>query len=144
MLFSLPEKEELYTALVNRDPSYEGRAYVGVRTTGIFCRFTCPARKPKVENCEFFEAAAHCMEAGFRPCKRCRPLEPSSTGEPAVQRLMKSVACFWAHMVADQRHLLQFRYPANQDCNLIYLAALQRFAVTAQASTADRPRPTSG
>ncbi|MEX0326899.1 MAG: bifunctional transcriptional activator/DNA repair enzyme AdaA [Puniceicoccaceae bacterium] len=88
MLFELPSKEELYTALVDRDPAYEGRAFVGVRTTGIFCRFTCSARKPKPENCEFFETAATCMEAGFRPCKRCKPLDPDRSRDEAIKVLM--------------------------------------------------------
>ncbi|MFT6933431.1 MAG: AraC family transcriptional regulator of adaptative response, partial [Paracoccaceae bacterium] len=43
MMFDLPDHQTLYTALVTRDPSYEGRAFVGVRTTGIFCRLVCPA-----------------------------------------------------------------------------------------------------
>lgn len=75
MLFPSPDPDTLYDALIARDPSYEGRAYVGVTSTGIFCRLTCPARKPKRENTVFHETAAQCMEAGFRPCKRCRPLD---------------------------------------------------------------------
>ncbi|MEX0330770.1 MAG: bifunctional transcriptional activator/DNA repair enzyme AdaA [Puniceicoccaceae bacterium] len=88
MLFELPDNKVLYAALVDKDPAYEGRAFVGVRSTGIFCRFTCPARKPKPENCEFFETAIHCMEAGFRPCKRCRPLEAGLSKEEPVRVLM--------------------------------------------------------
>jgi AraC family transcriptional regulator of adaptative response/methylated-DNA-[protein]-cysteine methyltransferase len=88
MLFDLPEKEVLYTALLSRDPAFDRKAFVGVTTTGIFCRFTCPARKPKAENCEVFESVAQCMEAGFRPCKRCKPLDPESTMEPTVRFLM--------------------------------------------------------
>jgi len=48
------EDKTLYVALTERDPEYEGVFYVGVRTTGVFCRPTCPARPPKRENCEFF------------------------------------------------------------------------------------------
>ena len=55
MLFNLPDDQVLYRALIARDPSYDGRAFVAVKTTGIFCRLTCPARKPKPENCQFFE-----------------------------------------------------------------------------------------
>jgi AraC family transcriptional regulator, regulatory protein of adaptative response / methylated-DNA-[protein]-cysteine methyltransferase len=77
MLFSLPSDDVLYQALVDSDPSYEGRALVGVTSTGIFCRLVCPARNPLQKNCSFFETAADCLEAGFRPCKRCHPLGQS-------------------------------------------------------------------
>jgi AraC family transcriptional regulator of adaptative response/methylated-DNA-[protein]-cysteine methyltransferase len=74
MLFTLPPRETLYTALAARDPAYDGLAFVGVTTTGIFCRLVCPARTPKFENVKFFETQRACLEAGFRPCLRCRPL----------------------------------------------------------------------
>ena len=77
MLFALPDDETLYQALVNRDAAFEGRALVGVTSTGIFCRLACPARNPLKKNCRFFETAADCLEAGFRPCKRCHPLGQS-------------------------------------------------------------------
>ncbi|WP_282603578.1 trifunctional transcriptional activator/DNA repair protein Ada/methylated-DNA--[protein]-cysteine S-methyltransferase [Paracoccus sp. PARArs4] len=63
----------LYRALLARDPAYEGRALVGVTSTGIFCRLTCPARKPLARNCRWFADAASARDAGFRPCLRCRP-----------------------------------------------------------------------
>jgi methylphosphotriester-DNA--protein-cysteine methyltransferase len=78
MLFALPDHDTLYEALVARDPSYEGRAYVGVTTTGVFCRLTCTARKPMRDHCRFFTSVASCIEAGFRPCKRCHPLAPAA------------------------------------------------------------------
>lgn len=81
----------LYKALVDRDPAFEGRAFVGVKTTGIFCRLTCPARKPKRENSVFFETAAACLEAGFRPCKRCRPLATAAALDPMVSELMDAL-----------------------------------------------------
>ncbi|MBM7069198.1 bifunctional transcriptional activator/DNA repair enzyme AdaA [Actibacterium sp. 188UL27-1] len=86
MLFVLPSDDTLYQALLDRDPSYDGRAYVGVTTTGVFCRLTCPARKPKRENSVFHETVAACMEAGFRPCKRCQPLAVSD--QPVVTDLI--------------------------------------------------------
>lgn len=67
--------DQLYAALLARDPAYDGFWVVGVRTTGIFCRLTCPARKPKRENTVFFDTIAAAQAAGFRPCLRCRPLE---------------------------------------------------------------------
>jgi AraC family transcriptional regulator of adaptative response/methylated-DNA-[protein]-cysteine methyltransferase len=57
------------------DASYDGVFYLGVRTTGIFCRPSCPARKPKPENVEFFAIPKDALFAGYRPCLRCRPLE---------------------------------------------------------------------
>lgn len=89
MLFEPPSEALLYDALIARDARWDGRAYVGVTTTGIFCRLTCPARKPKRENCRFFETAAACLEASFRPCKRCKPLEHGM--EPLVASLSQAL-----------------------------------------------------
>ncbi|MEO1017511.1 MAG: trifunctional transcriptional activator/DNA repair protein Ada/methylated-DNA--[protein]-cysteine S-methyltransferase [Pseudomonadota bacterium] len=91
MLFPAPSDDDLYEALVSRDAAYEGRAYVGVKSTGIFCRLVCPARNPKRENCVFFETAASCLEAGYRPCKRCRPLSPLGEAEPMVRTLIETL-----------------------------------------------------
>lgn len=91
MLFGLPDQNTLYNALLERDPSYDGRAYVGVKTTGIFCRLTCPARKPNRENCEFHETVSQCLEHGFRPCKRCSPLTPAADTDPTVQTLVAAL-----------------------------------------------------
>ena len=56
-----------------RDPAYDGRFFVGVRTTGIYCRCVCPVRLPLRRNVEFLPSAAAAELAGFRPCLRCRP-----------------------------------------------------------------------
>ena len=88
MLFDLPDDSTLYAALKARDRSYDGRAFVGVTTTGIFCRLTCPARDPKPENCRFFPTQADCIEAGFRTCKRCHPM---GQNDPDVTRLMQAL-----------------------------------------------------
>jgi AraC family transcriptional regulator of adaptative response/methylated-DNA-[protein]-cysteine methyltransferase len=72
---SLPDNETLYSALVNRDSTFEGIFVVGVKTTGVFCRPTCTARKPKRANVEFFGSAHDALLAGYRPCKVCHPLE---------------------------------------------------------------------
>lgn len=69
----LPDHDRLYAALLARDPAFEGQALVGVISTGIFCRLTCPARKPRPENCRWFTDAEAARTAGFRPCKRCQP-----------------------------------------------------------------------
>ncbi|MBU3028568.1 bifunctional transcriptional activator/DNA repair enzyme AdaA [Paracoccus marinaquae] len=86
-MLDLPAAETLYAALLARDPAYEGRAYVGVTTTGIFCRLTCPARKPRPENCRWFSDPRAAQVAGFRPCRRCWPLGPTAEGDKVVTRL---------------------------------------------------------
>ena len=91
-LFSLPDDATLYRALTERDAAYEGRAWVGVRTTGIFCRLTCPARKPRPENCQWFDSPAAALGAGFRPCLRCRPVAPEAEGDPVVRRMLEALA----------------------------------------------------
>ena len=89
----LPEKKkkEYYQALLDRNTSYEGVFFVGVKSTGVFCRPTCAARKPKMENCEFFEAAKDALYASFRPCKRCRPLSHPNVVSKWVQILVEAV-----------------------------------------------------
>jgi AraC family transcriptional regulator of adaptative response / DNA-3-methyladenine glycosylase II len=62
-----------YAALTARDPRFDGRLFVGVKTTGIYCRPICPARTPKRVNVTFFATATAAQGAGFRPCLRCRP-----------------------------------------------------------------------
>lgn len=84
-------KREYYQALINKDSEYEGVFYVGVKTTGVFCRPTCPARKPKFENCEFFETAQQALLASFRPCKRCLPLSHPNQVSELVQKLVEAV-----------------------------------------------------
>jgi AraC family transcriptional regulator, regulatory protein of adaptative response / methylated-DNA-[protein]-cysteine methyltransferase len=72
---SMPDHAEMEKAFRSRDGSYDGLFYVGVRTTGIFCRPVCPARKPLPENVEFFPTPKEALFAGYRPCKRCEPLK---------------------------------------------------------------------
>ncbi|MDO5643667.1 MAG: trifunctional transcriptional activator/DNA repair protein Ada/methylated-DNA--[protein]-cysteine S-methyltransferase [Paracoccus sp. (in: a-proteobacteria)] len=86
-MFDLPDETVLYAALTARDPAYEGRAYVGVISTGIFCRLTCPARKPLARNCRWFATPRDALAGGFRPCKRCHPQGATAEGDAAVSRL---------------------------------------------------------
>ena len=64
----------LYKALVDRSASHLGKFVVGVKTTGILCIPTCTAKKPKIENCDFFETMQEGLLSGYRPCKRCHPI----------------------------------------------------------------------
>jgi AraC family transcriptional regulator, regulatory protein of adaptative response / methylated-DNA-[protein]-cysteine methyltransferase len=66
-----------WAAFVARDAAFDGHFYVAVETTGIYCRPSCPARRPKRENVAFYNTAADAEKAGFRPCKRCKPNQPS-------------------------------------------------------------------
>jgi len=72
---ALPGRDEMLRAFMDRDASCDGLFYAGVTSTGIFCNPSCPARKPKSENVEFYASAKEALFAGFRPCRRCRPLE---------------------------------------------------------------------
>jgi AraC family transcriptional regulator of adaptative response / DNA-3-methyladenine glycosylase II len=69
----LPSREVCYRALQSRDSRFDGLIFVGVSSTGIYCRPICPARTARFENCHFFASAAAAQDAGFRPCLRCRP-----------------------------------------------------------------------
>src|SRR5512139_1631187 len=68
-------------ARLARDPRFDGLYFVGVLSTGIYCRPICPARSPKPENIVYFPSAAAAAEAGLRPCLRCRP--EAAPGSPA-------------------------------------------------------------
>jgi len=67
------DDDACYRALCTRDARFDGRLFVGVKTTGVYCRPICPARTPRRENVRFFPSAAAAQSAGFRPCLRCRP-----------------------------------------------------------------------
>lgn len=91
MLLDLPDDDALYQALLDRDASYEGRVWVCVASTGIFCRLTCPARKPLRQNCSFQTSIGACIEAGFRPCKRCHPMGPAAKSDPMIATLLDAL-----------------------------------------------------
>ena len=69
----LLDRRTCYRVFQTHDARFDGRVFVGVTSTGIYCRPICPARMPRFENCRFFASAAAAQEAGFRPCLRCRP-----------------------------------------------------------------------
>lgn len=87
----LPSKGEMFAALVDRDPAYEGVFVVAVKSTGIFCRPTCPAKKPKRANVEFYSGAREALALGYRPCLRCRPLEPAGAAPAWLGTLLLRV-----------------------------------------------------
>ena len=75
------QNEQYERARLSRDARFDGQFYVGVKTTGIYCRPVCPANAPKSSNVSFYPSAAAAAEAGFRPCLRCRP--ECAPGTPA-------------------------------------------------------------
>lgn len=90
-MITAKHKKQYYQALIDKNSEYEGIFYVGVKTTGVFCRPTCPARKPKFEHCEFFETAQLALLASYRPCKRCRPLSHPNQVSTLIQKLVQAV-----------------------------------------------------
>jgi AraC family transcriptional regulator of adaptative response/methylated-DNA-[protein]-cysteine methyltransferase len=70
---ALPTAAEMERAFLSRDAAYDGIFFTGVRTTGIFCRPSCPARKPLPANIEYFATVREALFAGDRPCRRCEP-----------------------------------------------------------------------
>jgi AraC family transcriptional regulator of adaptative response / DNA-3-methyladenine glycosylase II len=91
------DSDRLWIAVEAEDPRFDGWVFCGVKTTGIYCRPSCPARTPKRENVRFFATAAAAQAAGFRACKRCRP--DATPGSPEwdlhadlVGRAMRMIA----------------------------------------------------
>src|SRR4051812_23533270 len=83
-----PDSTALYNAYASRDPRFDGVFYVGVTSTGIYCRPICPARTPKAANCRFFDSAEAAERSNFRPCLRCRPeLAPGNAPVDDAQRI---------------------------------------------------------
>src|SRR3954464_12697919 len=87
----LPPSDTMYRALVNRDSSFEGIFFVGVRTTGIFCRPTCSAKKPARQNVDFFSTPSEALHGGYRPCLRCKPMDPDQKPPKLIERLRAEV-----------------------------------------------------
>lgn len=77
--------------MLEQDSTYDGIFFAGIQTTGIFCHATCPARKPKYENCSFYETAEEALLSGYRPCKRCRPLSYPKELSPVIQQMVNLV-----------------------------------------------------
>ncbi len=83
----------LYAMLLARDARFDGRVFVGVKTTGIYCRPVCRVRTPLARNCRFFDNAPSAEAAGFRPCMRCRPeLAPGLSLVDSSQALAEHAA----------------------------------------------------
>lgn len=89
---NLPDREILYHALVNKDSHFEGIFFAAIKTTGIFCRPTCTARKPKPENVEYYASSKEAIANGYRACKVCKPMQLQGTFPEWLQGLMEEVS----------------------------------------------------
>ncbi len=104
----MPELAVCQQARLSRDPRFDGRFYIGVLTTGIYCRPICPARLPREDNVRYFPSAPAAQDAGFRPCLRCKPETAQSLPEwtlanDTVMRGMRMIEAGYLndHRVAD-------------------------------------------
>jgi len=88
---TLPPYEILLKAMQDSDHDFDGIFFTAVKTTGVFCRPSCKARTPKAINVEFFESVHEPLAAGFRPCKRCKPLNSGESDPDWLPILMKAV-----------------------------------------------------
>ena len=84
--------DQMYRASYEKNSDFEGVFWMGVKTTGIFCRPTCTARKPKPENVEFFDNTKDAILKGYRPCKVCKPLENPDETPVEIQKLMDELS----------------------------------------------------
>src|SRR5271168_4803007 len=99
------DSDACFLAVRARDRRFDGRFYVAVSSTGIYCRPICPARPPKRENMRFYSSAAAAEGAGFRPCLRCRPERaPGLATIDAAGRLIgAAIAGIEEHAVSNAR-----------------------------------------
>ena len=89
---AMPPYDEMLAAFIDRDRSYDGAFVAAVRTTGIFCRSSCPARRPHPHHVEFFETPGKALAAGYRPCLRCRPVETNGAAPAWLGPLLADAA----------------------------------------------------
>ena len=89
---TLPPRDEMLRAFAERDSSYEGVFVTAVKTTGVFCRPTCSARRPRADNVEFFASPRDALFAGYRPCLRCTPMDIAGAAPGWLRPLLDAVA----------------------------------------------------
>jgi AraC family transcriptional regulator of adaptative response/methylated-DNA-[protein]-cysteine methyltransferase len=87
----IPGENIMYEAVIQRDPSFEGIFLFALRTTGIFCRPTCPARHTRRETTEFFPQAGDALAASYRPCHRCHPMESNGKVPIWLKPIMRTI-----------------------------------------------------
>ncbi|MEH1903878.1 MAG: bifunctional transcriptional activator/DNA repair enzyme AdaA [Nostoc sp.] len=92
-------EKTLWEAVLNRDPTFEGKLFYGVRSTRIYCRPICPSRRPNRNQVCFFESAQEAEIAGFRPCKRCQP-QSETVPNPGKAKVL--AACRYIEAQSDR------------------------------------------
>jgi AraC family transcriptional regulator, regulatory protein of adaptative response / methylated-DNA-[protein]-cysteine methyltransferase len=95
------DPETAWAAFMRRDRSWDGRVLVAVTTTGIYCKPSCPARRPKRDNVRFFKSSVEAREAGFRPCLRCRPDEVGRDREAVSKAISLIQNAEWSPSLAE-------------------------------------------
>jgi AraC family transcriptional regulator of adaptative response/methylated-DNA-[protein]-cysteine methyltransferase len=90
-MIQLPSRKTMEQAYLESDVAFDGLFFVAVKTTGIFCRPTCGARKPLPGNVEFYPTPREALYSGYRPCKRCQPLNAIGSQPEWVEKLLKAV-----------------------------------------------------
>ena len=98
---TVPEQTRKWRSVLARDQAADGKFVYAVRTTGIYCRPSCPSRRPKPASVEFFPASAAAERAGYRPCKRCAPHQPDR------RRAAVLAACRYIDEHSDERLTLR-------------------------------------
>ena len=99
----LPDQKEMHRATLERDSSYDGLFFACVKTTRIFCRPSCPARKPLPRNIEFKSSVEECLLGGYRPCMRCKPLALGDDVPEWLERLLALVEAAPADRITDEQ-----------------------------------------
>lgn len=94
--------DRMYKALVAKDGAFEGTFYAAVKTTGIFCRPTCGARKPKKENVEFFRSTREALQHGYRPCRLCSPMTIPGEEPAEIRTLINRITTDPSLKIKDQ------------------------------------------
>ncbi len=94
---------EMYQASLRKDSTFEGSFVMAVKTTGIFCKPTCTARKPYPENVAFYPTPKEAIRHGFRPCKVCKPMEPTGTTPAAIQEMVAALQADPALKIRDEQ-----------------------------------------
>jgi AraC family transcriptional regulator, regulatory protein of adaptative response / methylated-DNA-[protein]-cysteine methyltransferase len=122
------KRTEMMRALMDRDRTFDGLFFAEITTTMIFCRPSCPAKKPKPEHVEFYDTAKEALFAGFRPCRRCRPLQPTESAPAWVDALIERVEADPSKRIPDHELRTEGLDPAAvrrhflKSCNMTFQA----------------------
>lgn len=120
-----------YAAFKAKDARFDGRFFVGVSSTGIYCRPVCSAKLPKEENCTFYETAAAAEQAGYRPCLMCRPeLAPGSAPIDATSALVRNAARLLEENCGNGQNIEEYVYRLGCSDRHLRRAFTSEFKVT--------------